>query len=96
MANRYRLPEALPRATWRDAGRAGAPAFWPLMTPILLMGGILLGVFTPTEAAAVAVGYSFIISILILRTASPTPLLWPELFNSLQTGVVEGTAIGIT
>lgn len=68
MANRYGLPEALPRATWGDAGRAGAAAFWPLMTPVLLMGGILSGVFTPTEAAAVAVGYSFVISILILRT----------------------------
>jgi tripartite ATP-independent transporter DctM subunit len=68
MANRYKLPEALPRASWGDAGRAGASAFWPLMTPVVLMGGILTGVFTPTEAAAVAVGYSFVISIFILRT----------------------------
>jgi TRAP-type transport system large permease protein len=68
MANRYKLPEALPRATWGDAGRAGAAAFWPLLTPVLLMGGILSGVFTPTEAAAVAVGYSFVISIFILKT----------------------------
>jgi TRAP-type transport system large permease protein len=68
MANRYNLPDALPRASWADAGRAGAAAFWPLLTPVLLMGGILSGVFTPTEAAAVAVGYSFVISIFILRT----------------------------
>lgn len=68
MANRYKLPEALPRASWGDAGRAGASAFWPLMTPVVLMGGILTGVFTPTEAAAVAVGYSFVISIFLLRT----------------------------
>jgi tripartite ATP-independent transporter DctM subunit len=68
MANRYNLPPALPRASWREAGQAGASAFWPLMTPVLLMGGILSGVFTPTEAAAVAVGYSFVISILVLRT----------------------------
>ncbi|MBA3910362.1 MAG: C4-dicarboxylate ABC transporter permease [Rhodobacter sp.] len=68
MANRYGLPEAMPRASWRDAGQAGAAAFWPLMTPVLLMGGILTGVFTPTEAAAVAVGYSFVISIFVLKT----------------------------
>jgi tripartite ATP-independent transporter DctM subunit len=68
MANRYKLPEALPRASWGDAGKAAGAAFWPLMTPVLLMGGILSGVFTPTEAAAVAVGYSFIISIFILKT----------------------------
>jgi tripartite ATP-independent transporter DctM subunit len=68
MADRYKLPDALPRASWGDAGRAAGAAFWPLMTPVLLMGGILSGVFTPTEAAAVAVGYSFIISIFILKT----------------------------
>jgi tripartite ATP-independent transporter DctM subunit len=68
MANRYNLPDALPRASWADAGKAAAGAFWPLLTPVILMGGILSGVFTPTEAAAVAVGYSFVISILILKT----------------------------
>jgi TRAP-type transport system large permease protein len=68
MANRYNLPDALPRASWGDAGKAAGAAFWPLMTPVLLMGGILSGVFTPTEAAAVAVGYSFVISIFILKT----------------------------
>ena len=70
MADRHKLPATQPRATWGDAARAGAAAFWPLMTPVLLMGGILSGVFTPTEAAAVAVGYSFIISIFILKTLS--------------------------
>ncbi len=68
MADRYNLPAAMQRATWRETGQAGGAAFWPLMTPILLMGGILSGVFTPTEAAAVTVGYSFLISILLLKT----------------------------
>jgi tripartite ATP-independent transporter DctM subunit len=68
MADRYGLPAAQAKASWADAGRAAAAAFWPLMTPVLLMGGILTGVFTPTEAAAVAAGYSFFISIFVLRT----------------------------
>lgn len=68
MADRYNLPAAQAKASWADAGRAAAAAFWPLMTPVLLMGGILTGVFTPTEAAAVAAGYSFFISIFVLRT----------------------------
>ncbi|HSF62938.1 MAG TPA: TRAP transporter large permease [Paracoccaceae bacterium] len=68
MANHYGLPQAQERATWADAGRAAGAAFWPLMTPVLLMGGILSGVFTPTEAAAVACGYAFFISLFILRT----------------------------
>lgn len=68
MANRYNLPAALPKATWLEAGRAGYAALWPLLTPVLLMGGILTGVFTPTEAAAVAAGYAFFISIFVLKT----------------------------
>lgn len=40
----------------------------PLQTPILILGGILLGVFTPTEAAAVAVAYAIVVAFFILRT----------------------------
>jgi tripartite ATP-independent transporter DctM subunit len=68
MADRYNLPAAQAKASWADAGRAASAAFWPLLTPVLLMGGILSGVFTPTEAAAVAAGYAFVISIFVLRT----------------------------
>lgn len=68
MASRFGLPDALPRASWSEAGRAGLAAFWPLLTPVLLMGGILTGVFTPTEAAAVAAAYAFVISIFVLKT----------------------------
>lgn len=42
----------------------------PLQTPVLILGGILAGVFTPTEAAAVAVAYSLIVAFGILRTMS--------------------------
>lgn len=40
----------------------------PLQTPILILGGILLGVFTPTEAAAVAVFYAVIVAFFVLNT----------------------------
>ncbi|MEC3863146.1 TRAP transporter large permease [Mesobacterium sp. TK19101] len=40
----------------------------PLQTPILILGGILLGVFTPTEAAAVAVFYALVVAFFVLRT----------------------------
>lgn len=39
----------------------------PLQTPIIILGGILVGVFTPTEASAVAVGYALIVGLFILR-----------------------------
>lgn len=40
----------------------------PLQTPIIILGGILIGVFTPTEAAAIAVAYALIVSVFILRS----------------------------
>jgi len=43
-------------------------AFLPLLTPVILLGGIVSGVFTPTEAAAVAAMYAFALSFLVYRT----------------------------
>lgn len=88
MANRYNLPDALPRASWVDVGKAAGAAFWPLMTPVLLMGGILSGVFTPTEAAAVAVGYSFVISIFILKT-----LTWRDIPGVLTRAGITSSVV---
>ncbi len=59
MADRYDFPAASRRYSWRERGDASLKAFFPLMTPVIILGGILLGVFTPTEAAAVAVGYAY-------------------------------------
>jgi len=42
-------------------------AFWALMMPVIILGGIYGGVFTPTEAAAVAVLYGLIVSLFIYR-----------------------------
>ncbi len=51
----------------------------PLQTPILILGGILAGVFTPTEAAAVAVAYAVIVAFGILRTMTLSDL--PEVLS---------------
>ncbi len=61
------FPDLKRRATWPEKGRASLKAFFPLLTPVIILGGILGGVFTPTEASAVAVAYAAIVSIFILR-----------------------------
>ena len=66
MADRYDFPIASARTTWSEKGRASLKAFFPLMTPVIILGGILGGVFTPTEAAAVAVAYALVIGIFVL------------------------------
>ena len=68
MADRYDFPVATRRYSWPERGEASLKAFFPLMTPIIILGGILGGVFTPTEAAAVAVGYAIIIGMFVLKT----------------------------
>ena len=68
MANRYDFPVASERSTWRQRGKAGLKAFFPLLTPVIILGGILGGVFTPTEAAAVAVAYALFIGLFVIRT----------------------------
>ncbi len=70
MADRYDFPVASRKYTWGERGQASLKAFFPLMTPVIILGGILGGIFTPTEAAAVAVGYAFIIGFFVLRSVS--------------------------
>lgn len=68
MADHYDFPVASRRYSWPERGRASLKAFFPLMTPVIILGGILAGIFTPTEAAAVAVVYALFISLFVLRT----------------------------
>jgi C4-dicarboxylate transporter DctM subunit len=45
-------------------------ALWGLMTPVLILGGIFSGYFTPSEAAAVAVAYSLFVAVFVYRALS--------------------------
>ncbi|MGI6575732.1 MAG: TRAP transporter large permease [bacterium] len=72
------------RPTARRVLRAFLEGFWALMAPVIILGGIYGGIFTPTEAAAVSVVYGFIVSMFVYRE-----LKWrdiPELvINSART-----------
>jgi tripartite ATP-independent transporter DctM subunit len=68
MADKYDFPVAARKTTWGERGQASLKAFWPLLTPVIILGGILGGVFTPTEAAAVAVAYATFIGFFVLKT----------------------------
>lgn len=51
-------------------GRSFVDAFWGLLTPVIILGGIYRGVFTPTEAAIVATVYALFVGVFIYRTLS--------------------------
>ncbi len=56
-----------PRASWREVLRAGRNSIWGMLLLVIILGGIYGGVFTPTEAAAVAAVYAFFIAVFVYR-----------------------------
>ena len=56
-----------PRATWGERARAFYEGIWGLMLVFIVLGGIYSGIFTPTEAAAVAAVYAFFITVFVYR-----------------------------
>jgi tripartite ATP-independent transporter DctM subunit len=93
MADKYDFPVATRKHTWPERGQASLKAFFPLLTPVIILGGILGGIFTPTEAAAVAVAYATIVGLFILRTLRLRDL--PEILsNSAMTSSVVLLLVG--
>ena len=56
------------KASGAERWKAFKDAFWGLLMPIIILGGIYGGIFTPTEAAAVAVVYGLIIGVFVYKT----------------------------
>jgi C4-dicarboxylate transporter, DctM subunit len=52
-----------PRVAWGELLRAGREAVWGLLLIVIILGGIYGGIFTPTEAAAVAAVYAFVVAV---------------------------------
>lgn len=60
--------KVLPKATNEKRFAAFKDAFWGLLMPVIILGGIYGGVFTPTEAAAVSAVYGLFVGIVIYKT----------------------------
>jgi C4-dicarboxylate transporter DctM subunit len=65
-ARKFDYPR-MPRASWGERWRAFVDASWGLALIFIVVGGIYTGMFTPTEAAAIAAVYSFAISVFIYK-----------------------------
>ena len=70
--------ETLPRASGAERLAALKDGFWALLLPVIIIGGIRSGAFTPTEAAVVAAVYAIIVSTLVYRSLS-----WVMLYEVL-------------
>lgn len=69
-------------------GKATWQASWALLMPVIVLGGIYGGVFTPTEAAAVAVLYSFIVGTVIYREIG-----FKDIYKILRRSVISSAVI---
>ncbi|PRO65518.1 TRAP transporter large permease [Alkalicoccus urumqiensis] len=79
----YDIPMA-PKMNWGERGKATYRALLPLGFPVIIIGGIYTGQFTPTEAAGMSVFYALILEVLIFRT-----IKWKEIPNiALSSGIV--------
>jgi C4-dicarboxylate transporter DctM subunit len=56
-----------PRATLREVLTSGRDSLWGMLLIVIILGGIYGGVFTPTEAAAVAAWYAFFVAVFVYR-----------------------------
>ena len=82
---------------YRGSERRGTPkeiliafknSIWAILAPVIILGGIYAGVFTPTEAAVVAVFYSLFVAVVIYRTVT-----WRDMIRMLVDASVTSSVI---
>lgn len=77
-----------PKASGKERWESFKNAVWGLLMPVIILGGIYGGVFTPTEAAAVSAIYGFIVGIFIYRTLKLKDIMQILRQSVSQTAVV--------
>ncbi|MGP4064264.1 TRAP transporter large permease [Oceanobacillus sp. M65] len=63
------------KASLREVGKSFISAIWGILLPVIVLGGIYFGIFTPTEAAAVAIFYSLIIGLFVYKELTVRSLI---------------------
>lgn len=80
--------ETMPKASGKERLIAFKDAFWGLMMPVIILGGIYGGIFTPTEAAAVSAVYGLLVGLFIYRSIKLKDIYQILVVSSSQTAVV--------
>lgn len=76
------------KSSWLEVLRAGRKAILAIFMPVIILGGIYGGIFTPTEAAVIAVVYSFLVGFVIYREIKLIDLLDILKQSAVTTAVV--------
>lgn len=86
-AKRHNIPTE-PKSSWHERWQAFRRAAWPLGFPVIVVGGIYGGIFSPTEAAAICVLYALILEWVIFRSIKVKDILDIALSTGAITSVV--------
>ncbi|MGI5948808.1 TRAP transporter large permease [Peptoniphilus sp.] len=71
------------RSSLKEIFHAFKDAFWAILSPVIILGGIYSGMFTPTEAAVVSVVYSFVIGVFVYKE-----LDMKQAYNAFRDAIV--------
>lgn len=77
-----------PKANWAERAQSVKQAVWPLGFPVIIVGGIYGGIFSPTEAAAACVLYAIILEFVVFRSLSLPDIYVIAKSTGLITAVV--------
>ena len=88
-ARRENIPRE-PGVLLKEVLKSGLDAFWALMLPVVVIAGIVLGYFTPTEAGMVAVIYSLVVGLFIYRE-----LTWRAIVKTFANAAITTASVMI-
>ena len=84
IARRSTTIQSSPKESWEERARAFKDSLWALFLPVIIIGGLRGGIFTPTEAAAVAAMYALFVGMVVYREIT-IKSLFPLLVNAAMT-----------
>ncbi|MGB3431514.1 TRAP transporter large permease [Achromobacter sp.] len=87
VARKHGSIKPAPRVPWSKRWKALRESLWALMLPVIIIGGLRGGIFTPTEAAVVAAVYALLVSLFVYREISVRDL-GPLFINAASTTAI--------
>ncbi len=88
MSRKHNFPKREEKIEFKAATRIVSDALLAILLPIIILGGILLGIVSPTEAAVVATFYAAFIALLVYRSLTPKKMATVIRESAVETGSV--------
>ena len=88
ITSRGRVLHSRPKCSGKERWAAFKDAVWGLLMPVIILGGIYGGIFTPTEAAAVSAIYGFVVGIFVYKSVNVKGIIRILKQTASQTAVV--------